>query len=237
MRILSFLVALTFTIGLTYLLNNPINKKPRPIPAIGKLLNPFTGFWNNAEAVDQFKDQSFTFDALSGKAEVLYDEQLIPHIFADNLQDAFYIQGFITAKHRLWQMDISTRAASGRLSEVMGALTLNNDKLQRRRGMVFGAENTLKGWKENTADFKNLQSYTAGVNAYIQALRPRDYPIEFKLLGYEPEEWTPLKSALFIKSMAQSLCMRENDLESTNALSIFGQETFDFLYPEQNPNP
>ena len=235
MRIIKFIVILLITFGFTYFINNPIDIKPRAIPPIGKLLNPFTGFWNNGESVNQFNDRSYQFDGLSGKAEVTYDEQLIPHIFAENLKDAFFIQGFITAKHRLWQMDISTRAASGRLSEVMGELTLKNDQLQRRRGMVFAAENALKGWEKHPEDIQNLNSYTAGVNAYIQSMKPRDYPIEFKLLDYKPEAWTNLKSALFVKSMAQSLCMRENDLESTNTLSVFGQETFDFLYPLQNP--
>jgi penicillin G amidase len=235
MRILAFFLTLSLTISLTYLLNNPIEKEPRPIPAIGKLLNPFTGFWANGEALNNNQNESFTFKQLTNKVEVVYDEQLIPHIFAENLKDAFFIQGFITAKHRLWQMDISTRATSGRLCEVMGERTLNNDQLQRRRGLVFAAENTLKFWEKQPEDIQNLNSYTAGVNAYINSLKPRDYPLEFKLLDYEPEEWTNLKSAIFIKSMAQSLCMRENDLESTNALTVFGQETFDFLYPEQNP--
>ena len=209
--------------------------KPRAIPPIGKLLNPFTGFWKNGEAVHQFKDRTFSFQSLSGKAEVVYDEQMIPHIFADNLKDAFFIQGFITAKHRLWQMDVTTRATSGRLSEVMGEATLKNDQLQRRRGLVFAAENALKTWEKHPADLQNLDGYTAGVNAYIESLRPGDYPIEFKLLDYKPEKWTNLKSAIFIKTMTQNLCMRENDLEATNALAVFGQETFDFLYPEQNP--
>ncbi len=235
MRILKFLITLCFTVSLVYFLNHPINNKPRAIPPIGKLLNPFTGFWNNGEMVNNYNDKTYSFKDLGDKVEVVYDKQMVPHIFASNLKDAFFIQGFITAKHRLWQMDISTRATSGRLSEVMGTTTLKNDQLQRRRGLVFAAENTLKAWEKYPEDIKNLNSYTAGVNAYIQSLKPRDYPIEFKLLDYEPENWTNLKSAIFIKSMAQSLCMRENDLEATNALSVFGQETFDFLYPEQNP--
>ncbi|MFT7604375.1 MAG: penicillin amidase [Saprospiraceae bacterium] len=235
MRILKFFIALLLTVCFTYSLNKPIEKKPKAIPAIGKLLNPFTGFWANGEAINRFKNESFTFKQLTAKAEVVYDEQLVPHIFAENLKDAFFIQGFITAKHRLWQMDISTRATSGRLSEIMGERTLKNDQLQRRKGLVFAAENTLQSWEKHPDDIQNLDSYTAGINAYIHSLKPGDYPLEFKLLDYEPEEWTNLKSAIFIKSMSQSLCMRENDLESTNALTVFGQETFDFLYPEQNP--
>ena len=62
-----------------------------------------------------------------------------------------------------------------------------------------------------------------------------NYPVEFKLMNYDPEPWTNLKSAILIKSMALTLCARDDDIESTNALNIFGRETFDFLFPEYNP--
>lgn len=235
MKWIKFLIALLFSIGLVYLLNNPITKGKDTIPPLGKLLNPFTGFWKNGEAQNAFKDQTYDFDGLSAPVEVVYDQQMVPHIFAQNLKDAFFVQGYIIAKHRLWQMDVATRAVSGRLSEIMGPGVLERDQLQRRKGLVYAAENTLKGWKQFKTDFANLESYTAGVNAYINSLSPAEYPLEFKLLNYKPEPWTNLKSALFTKSMAQSLCSREYDLESTNALAVFGQETFDFLYPQQNP--
>jgi len=159
---------------------------------------------------------------------------MVPHIFADNLKDAVTVQGYIEAKNRLWQMDFSTRATSGRLSEVVGDIAINRDKGQRRKGLVYAAENTLKTWKSTPEYFAYVEAYTKGVNAYINSLSPKDYPIEFKILDYKPEEWTPLKTAIFMKAMAQDLASREMDLESTNALNTFGKETFDFLYPERN---
>ncbi len=235
MKWIKFLLALLLSAGLVYLLNSPIKQGKQTIPPLGKFLNPFSGFWKNGEAVGQHQNKSYQFSELSAKVDVVYDKQLVPHIFAQNLKDAYFVQGYITAKHRLWQMDLTTRAVSGRLSEILGPITLERDKLQRRKGLVFAAENALADWEKQAEDYSNLQSYTAGVNAYIKALQPRDYPLEFKLLNYSPEAWSNLKSALFIKSMAQSLCSREKDLESTNALTVFGQEVFDFLYPEQNP--
>ncbi len=235
MRILKFVLVLLFTSSFIFFLNHPIKKEPRNIPAIGKLLNPFSGFWNNAEPYHAESDASFNFPQLSAPVKVVYDDILVPHIFADNLSDACFVQGFIHAKYRLWQMDIATRATSGRLSEVMGPTTIKRDKMQRRKGLVFAAENTLKVWEASPEDFKNLQSYTEGVNAYINQLAESDYPIEFKLLDYKPEAWTNLKSAIFIKSMAETLCSREDDLESTNALNAFGKEIYDFLYPDLNP--
>lgn len=80
-----------------------------------------------------------------------------------------------------------------------------------------------------------LQAYTDGVNAWIDQLKPADYPIEFKLLNYSPEKWSVLKSALVTESMAETLCSKFDDLEATNALAVFGRDTFDYLYPEWNP--
>ena len=51
---LKFIIVLLATISLTYLLHNPIPLESNPIPPLGKLLNPFTGFWQNAEKVNGF---------------------------------------------------------------------------------------------------------------------------------------------------------------------------------------
>src|SRR5690606_635991 len=169
------------------------------------------------------------------KVKVLYDERMVPHIFAKNTADAFFVQGFITAQNRLWQMDITTRATSGRLAEILGERLLQRDKLQRRKGLVFAAENALKGWESSPEDIALISAYTAGVNAFLNSLKPACYPLEFKLMNYKPEPWTNLKSAILIKSMAQTLCEKEDDLEATNTLHALGRETFDFLFPEYNP--
>ncbi|MFK8100894.1 MAG: penicillin acylase family protein, partial [Saprospiraceae bacterium] len=97
------------------------------------------------------------------------------------------------------------------------------------------AQNAVKGWRKSGNYMPMIEAYVAGVNSYINSLEPKDYPVEFKLIGYEPEEWTVLKTAIFIKAMAESLCSRENDLESLKALNAFGRETFDFIYPEYFP--
>ncbi len=232
MRFFGFLVMAVITAGLVYLLNSSFKVGEQSVPAIGKLLNPFTGVWQNAKQSNDTLASTLYLSGLKAGAKVVYDDRMIPHLFAENDLDAAYLQGYVTAQHRLWQMDFSTRAASGRLSEVIGERTLEYDKRMRRLGMVYAAENAIEGWKEDAQMYAFLEAYSKGINAYIKTLNPKDYPLEFKLIGYEPEEWTPLKSALFIKSMAQSLCGRENDIENTNLLTLFGQEDFDFLFPE-----
>ncbi len=235
MRIFRFLLAAVVTGALIWFLKTPQKAGDKSLPPLGAFFNPFSGFWANAERADGANFDDKSLPGLKAPCQVLYDDLLVPHIFAENLDDALRVEGFVIASQRLWQMDITTRKASGRLSEVLGARTLPIDKMTRRRGMVYAAENALVGWKKSEEGMRLLQAYTDGVNAYIDQLDPAEYPIEFKLLDYKPEHWSVLKTALVIESMAETLASGESDLASTNALALFGQETFDFLYPEWNP--
>ncbi|MBK8706301.1 MAG: penicillin acylase family protein [Saprospiraceae bacterium] len=155
------------------------------LPPLGKLLDPFGGFWQNAEPARAPKSQVIDLPGIKEKVEVVFDERLVPHIFAANHYDACYAQGYITAKYRLWQMDFITRAAAGRLSEVVGEKTLERDRLQRRKGMTLAAERTLKAWSDNSEEMPFIEAYTAGrqrlyrftqtgrLSARIQAARLR----------------------------------------------------------------
>lgn len=234
MQFVKFLVSLLFTTLLILLFDwhHPFDT---PLPSVGRFFNPGSGFWQNMRVQDVPRAQELLLEGVTGDVEIIMDERLVPHIFADNLEDAAFAEGYLHAMHRLWQMDISVRQVAGRLSEVLGESTLESDRYNRRRGMVMAAQNTLIAWERQPAEIAIVNAYTDGVNAYIRTLKPRDYPIEFKLLGYAPEEWTPLKSALFFKNMVSMLVSRNNDLAATNAQSTFGKELFAFLYPEKNP--
>src|SRR5690606_25110167 len=175
---------------------------------------------------------------LRDKVSIVYDSLDIPHIFARNDEDLYFTQGYVPAAHRLWQMEFQTHAAAGRVSEITGPgndnSILNYDRGQRRRGMVYAAENALAEINKNPTSRMMAEQYTAGVNAFIATLDYKSLPFEYKLLNYTPEQWTPLKCALLLKSMAQTLNMGDKDLEMTNALSIYGKEIVDLLYPDRD---
>ncbi len=234
MKIVKFGLVVLVTLGLIIVLDRPLAIGEKQLPPLGRFLNPFSGFWQNAESIKQ-KDQQLDLEGLSAPVRVVYDERHVPHIFAESNADLFRVQGYVTAQHRLWQMDVTTRMVSGRLSEVMGERLLKRDQLQRRRGLPYAAENTLASWKNHPEEMQLLEAFTDGVNQYINSLSPGESPLEFKLLNYEPEPWSVYKSALLIKSMALTLCSRENDIESTNTRQLLGPEVFDALYPEYNP--
>jgi len=231
MRYLKFLLPLLLAVGLIVFLSthNPLGL---PIPALGPLLSPGAGFWQNAPSDAEISDETLSLPGLQEAVMVHFDAHDVPHIFAQNDADAFFAQGYLSAYFRLWQMDISTRAVSGRLSEVLGDVTLERDKLQRRKGIVRTAERLVATWKESPAYWSLLQAHCAGINAYIRQLPAADYPLEFKLLDYTPEEWTPMHAAYFYMSMAEILCARSDDVALSNARTVLGPALFDDLFPE-----
>lgn len=231
MKLIRPILAAIVLLAWIYFLNNPIVTKKSTIPAVGAFMSPFTGFWQNASLKD-VQEGRFAANGVSQSTTVVWDNRLVPHVFAENETDAFYASGYTIASQRLWQMDMLARSAQGRLAEVLGGDRLiARDKEQRRMGMLFGAENAIIGWKKDSVRFKWIEAYCQGINDYIQQLKEKDYPIEYKLMGFKPETWTPLKTAAIVKYMAQSLCSRESDLEATNTLAYLGDSLYGMLYP------
>lgn len=228
MRIVPFIIFGLITAGLIIILNTRLL-----LPAaLGKLLSPQHGIWQNAEPVDEDFSDKFSLADITGEVNVYFDDRLVPHIFAERENDAYFVQGFLHAKFRLWQMELQTLAAAGRASEILGDVGLNHDREFRRLGMVYGAENSLKEVEKDPVIKAEFDSYTAGVNAYIESLTESELPVEYKLIGYQPEKWSNLKTALFQKYMSYDLASHDDDFEMTNARHYFSKEDFDKIYPK-----
>jgi penicillin amidase len=229
MRIVPFIISAVITGALVYALDTKIGSNP----PIGKFLSPQHGFWQNAEPADQDFTADLQFSDLKGKAEVYLDDRLVPHVFAENDEDLYFIQGYLHARFRLFQMDLQTKAAEGRASEIAGEKAIDYDKTKRRLGMKFAAENAMKEMEKDPVSKASFTAYTNGVNAYIGTLTESTLPLEYKLLDLQPEKWTNLRSALLLKMMAEMLASgTENDLANTNAKSIFTEAQLKMLYPQ-----
>src|SRR5690606_32260546 len=224
--IMKFFLSLFATLALIYLLDRSWSVGDTRIPPLGKFLEPMNGFWQNVEPRRFIGPKDLRVNGLKDKVTVLYDSLLIPHIFANNEDDLYMAQGFVTAMHRLWQMEFQTLAAAGRLSSILGPgpgnAILEYDRRQRRLGVTFAAENAVVMMTRDPVQKKMMENYTEGINRYIRSLSYKDLPLEYKLLDYHPEPWTVLKCGLLLKSMAQTLNMDDKDMEMTNALRLYG---------------
>ncbi|MBS1586234.1 MAG: penicillin acylase family protein [Bacteroidetes bacterium] len=230
MRVSRFIVPLLLTVILVYVLDRPLGT----MPALGRLLDPIKGWAANTEPVDKDFNAGIILPGVKAPAKVWFDEYMVPHIHAANEHDAYYTEGYLHAYFRLWQMDLEARAAGGRVSEIIGEKALDYDRKQRRKGMVYGAGQSLQAMEADPRTKEMLDAYTAGINTYIHSLQYKDYPIEYKLMGFAPEDWTNLKSALLLKYMADDLTGYTEDIEMTLLRDMLPPETFTLLYPARD---
>ncbi len=227
MRYISFFFILIISVSLAVLLSIQMGD----IPALGLLLDPKHGFWQNAYSEDALAKDKIKLKNLSNEVSVVYDEHLIPHVFAKNEEDLYRVQGYVTAQHRLWQMEFQTMAAAGRISEIVGPVAIELDRMSRRKGLPFSAEQAVQFIKSgDTETYKLLEAYSDGVNQFIDGLSRAKMPLEYKILGYQPEPWNVYKSLLLLKYMADML-VGDKDLEYTNMRQLIGEELMAKLFP------
>ena len=235
-RILKIGLVSILLFGLSYYLHNGfrVSEKVR-IPGLAPLLNPHDGLWNNIDISFQEKDKTIQLEGVDGEIRIYYDDRLVPHIFANSDKDALYAQGYVTAQHRLWQMDFISRLAAGRLSEVLGKATIDRDLMMRKYGLEYSAKIKVEKWKTFPESYAALESFKQGINSYINSLDDKNLPLEYKLVNYRPEEWTDLNSALVSNNLAFTLSRHGPDIYNTNAKLLLGEDVFEKLYNQRNP--
>jgi penicillin amidase len=221
-------ISFTFLVFLIF----GLNTRWGIVPPIGKLLDPFKGYIHHAK--ESVPNGEIHLDGMKEAVKILFDNRIVPHVFASSESDLYFAQGYLHAKDRLFQMDFLSRAASGTLSEVAGIETLDLDRAARRKGLLWAAERSLEYIKKNNPKtLMHFEAYANGVNAFLANLKAEDYPVEFKILNYAPAAWSPLKTVLIQKYMADMLCGTDKDAERTNALSVFGKKDYEELFDEK----
>ncbi|MBZ5629615.1 MAG: penicillin acylase family protein [Acidobacteriia bacterium] len=145
-------------------------------------------FYSEARASLPQLDGTLRLQGVSALVSVIRDAHGVPHIRAANMDDLVFAQAYVTAQDRLWQMDMTRRYIAGELAEVLGTDYVRNDRLQRTLGMRQVAQSAAASMSDT--ERRLLDSYTRGVNAYIDSHRS-SLPIEFRVLGYAPRAWSP----------------------------------------------
>ncbi|QTE22133.1 penicillin acylase family protein [Polaribacter cellanae] len=125
--------------------------------------------------------------SLKEAVTIYFDEIGVPHINANNQQDAYIALGYVHAQDRLWQMELIRRIAAGRLSEIFGEKLIRTDKLFSGLGIEEASAKTIENLDKNSAPYKLAMAYLEGVNNYIEQGKT---PIEFTLVGVEKEKYT-----------------------------------------------
>ncbi len=165
---------------------------------------------------------------LAGPVTVTRDRWGVPHIVAERSDaDAVYALGFVHAQDRLWQMEFQRRVTQGRLSEVLGAAALPQDKFLRTWGFYRAAQSILPALSPKSRAL--VSAYTRGVNAGMAQQR---LPLEFRILAYRPEPWTDVDSVAWSKLMAYDLGGNwDQELLGAQVAQKLGPDALDSVTP------
>jgi penicillin amidase len=157
------------------------------------------------------QDGAIQVAGLQSSVSVLRDAAGVVNIYADTPHDLFLAQGYVHAQERLWQMEVWRHISSGRLSELFGESTLDQDRFIRTLGWRKAAEQDFAALSEGPR--AALDAYAQGVNGWIDA--DGDLGLAFVVTGmrggrggiggYDIEEWTAIDSLAWQKVQAWQL--------------------------------
>lgn len=204
----------------------------------------FVWFYRTAHASLAQLDGAIAVSGLAAPVSVARDMHGVPHLAAGSLEDLFFAQGYVTAQDRLWQMDMTRRAAAGELAEILGTAPLpgtsqprltfvDYDKTQRILRLRAVAESVAAQLPER--DRMVFTAYARGVNAYLEQHRD-NLPIEFHILRYQPRDWTAGDSVLVGIAMSQLLNPQyEIEYHREKMGQLLSPELMADLYPFSSP--
>lgn len=135
-------------------------------------------------------DETIRIAGLRQPAQILVDSWGVPHIYAQNRDDVFFVQGFNAARDRLFQIDLWRRRGLGQLAAVFGPAYVEQDRAAR---LFLYRGDMAAEWRAYGAQAQAISArFAAGINAYIDYLaqQPKRLPFEFRLLRYRPAKWT-----------------------------------------------
>ena len=179
-------------------------------------------YWLKSRGLPQ-REGSATLAGLQAPVDVRWDRWAMPYVQAASAADATAALGWLHANDRLFQMEISRRAAAGRLSELFGERALGFDKKVRRLRIRSAAEKLVAAASPESREL--LAAYARGVNAWISSHKG-DLPPEFALLSARPQPWEAADSMGIVFLMARQLSaiFEPNEEELIGFLREFGAD-------------
>ena len=198
----------------------------------------YGGYWSVSTVRASFPQTkgSVELQGLSGPVDVKRDSYGIPQIYASSDEDLFMAQGYVQAQDRFYEMDVRRHLTAGRLSEMFGKGTVDDDEALRTMGWDRVAKKEYDT-KLSASTKKYLQAYSKGVNAYLKGKSGKQISLEYAALGfvndYKPEQWTPVDSVAWLKAMAWDLRGNVKDeIDRALMTSRLGPKQIADLYPQ-----
>ena len=195
---------------------------PRAVMALGLLAALALGpaqeaLTTSANTSGPVLSPSVLSEQLKEQGHVVTDEFGVPHIFARNAHDLYFMTGYVQARDRLFQMDVTRRQASGTLAELLGPDALASDVELRTLGLRRAAERSAAQLSD--AARRELEAYTDGINAYIEQAEAKDRlpPAYGALELTQVEPWSVVDSLTVAKALAFRLSFDSVETAYTEA--------------------
>ena len=116
-----------------------------------------------------------------------------------------------------------------------GTKLLDTDRENRSLGLVWGAEKKFASYDKSSPAFKAMMAYADGVNWYIDHMKPRDLPIEYRLLNARPMKWEPIYSLYFLSRMSLTLGFNDATAAAVESAVARWKAAADALFPVNSP--
>ena len=155
---------------------------------------------------------------VTAPVEIWRDQRGIPHIRASSTADLFFAHGYAQAQDRLWQLDYLRRQGLGHLGEIFGETKLAEDRIAHTLRLPRIARAVYD--HSSAASRAALDAFAGGVNAYRDEVLATDgaLPIEFDLLDYVPDPWSPVDSLVILRRWYWYLTGRLNVIITPEAV-------------------
>ena len=206
-----------------------------PVPALGPLLDPAHGVWAAARVAELPREQSLVLEGLSAPVEVRYDDRGVPHLFATTERDAMRALGWVHARDRLFQMELTVRKVAGTLAEVAGPDLLPVDRQSRERGLAQAAEAKWNALPGDSRIRDVVVAYVEGINQWVRDAGAQDLPVEYKLLGASPRVFQSQDVYYMLAEMSQTLAWQSDELERRAIEALIGEAATAALFPIEAP--
>ncbi|HET8547076.1 MAG TPA: penicillin acylase family protein, partial [Bryobacteraceae bacterium] len=167
--------------------------------------------------------------AVRRTAKAVRDRLGVPHISAESLEDALFVQGYVTAQDRLWQLEATRRYAGGDLAEVAGAAAVAADRESRRLRTRRLAEEHYKRLDPKVRAL--FAEYARGINYFLETHR-NALPLEFTIMRFDPRPWSVVDSILVCIHMFRDLTTTWRDeIEKRSMIDGGDARRVNALYP------
>lgn len=173
-------------------------------------------------------DTTLTLPGLSAPGEIVFTEQGVPHVYARTVADAARLQGYIVARDRFFELELTRRNTLGELSGWFSALTLATDIENRTYGQAQAARRILN--QGSSPEMRTyFAAYAEGINLWRARLlaglevRPPEFLVVGDVVTLQDDativpEWTAQDVAAGAAAITYALAFDGEDLGRSEAL-------------------